>query len=101
MGIKTKCLIIAITTCSTSFSIYIRTIYRAENIQKLKSWKLTESDLNKEGIHPDLKIVTLRELISTWTIHDMIHLNQVSRVIDKHYTEDIGSWKNYVRLLNE
>jgi len=74
---------------------------RTENIQILKSWNLTEADLNKEGIHPDLKIVTLRELISTWTIHDMIHLNQISRTIVKHYSEDIGPWKEYVRLLNE
>ncbi|WP_456440420.1 DinB family protein [Psychroserpens sp.] len=76
-------------------------ILRTKNIQKLKSWNLTESDLNKEGIHPDLKTVTLRELIAAWTAHDMIHLNQVSRVIVKHYAEDIGPWKNYVRLLNE
>jgi hypothetical protein len=74
---------------------------RAENIQKLKSWNLTESDLNKEGIHPDLKTVALRELISAWTIHDMVHLNQISRVIVKHYAQDIGPWKDYVRLLNE
>ncbi|MBC8756682.1 DinB family protein [Kordia sp. YSTF-M3] len=74
---------------------------RAENIKKLKSWNLTEVDLNKEGIHPDLKTVTLKELISTWSIHDMIHLNQISRVFVKHYAEDIGPWKNYVRLLNE
>ncbi len=76
-------------------------ILRTKNIQKLKSWNLTESDLNKEGIHPDLKTVTLRELIATWTVHDMVHLNQVSRVLVKHYAEDIGPWKNYVRLLNE
>jgi len=74
---------------------------RVLNVNKLKSWNLTEKDLNKEGIHPDLGIVTLKELISTWTIHDMIHLNQISRVIVKHYEEDIGPWKKYVRLLNE
>ena len=74
---------------------------RISNVSKLKSWNLTEADLNKKGIHPDLGIVTLKELISTWTIHDMIHLNQISRVIVKHYGEDIGPWKKYVRLLNE
>ncbi|NOQ75446.1 MAG: DinB family protein [Crocinitomix sp.] len=74
---------------------------RIKNIEKLKSWNLSENDLDKKGIHPDLGTVTLRQLISTWTIHDMAHLNQISRVIVKHYAEDVGPWKNYTRLLNE
>ncbi|GAA4279385.1 DinB family protein [Aquimarina mytili] len=73
---------------------------RNQNIKKLHSWNLSESDLNKEGIHPDLGSVTLRQLISTWTIHDIAHLNQISRVIVKHYAEDIGPWKKYTTLLN-
>lgn len=73
---------------------------RTKNIYEIKSWDLTQQDLDKKGIHPDLGEVTLRQLISTWTIHDMIHLNQLSRVIIKHYANDIGPWKNYVSLLN-
>ncbi len=75
-------------------------LFRSQNIEKLVSWNLSESDLNKKGIHPDLGIVTLRQLIATWTIHDMAHLNQISRVIVKHYTEDVGPWKKYIKLLN-
>lgn len=74
---------------------------RKQNIEKLISWNLSENDLDKKGIHPDLGTVTLRQLISTWTIHDIAHLNQVSRVIVKHYAEDVGPWKKYTRLLNE
>jgi hypothetical protein len=74
---------------------------RTRNIEKLLSWDLSENDLDKEGIHPDLGIVTLRQLISTWTIHDLAHLNQLSRVIIKHYKEDVGPWKKYTKLLNE
>jgi hypothetical protein len=75
-------------------------ILRNQNIQKLLSWNLSENDLNKQGIHPDLGTVTLRQLISTWTVHDIVHLNQVSRVIVKHYAEDVGPWKAYIKLLN-
>jgi len=57
---------------------------RNQNIEKLKSWELSERDLDKQAIHPDLGTVTLRQLISTWTVHDIIHLNQLSRVIIKH-----------------
>lgn len=74
---------------------------RASNLKKLKSWNLTEADLNKEGIHPALKEVKLRELIAAWTVHDMIHINQISRVMVKHYAEDVGPFKNYMRLLKE
>ena len=73
---------------------------RFENIQTLKSWKLTDEQLLWTGIHPDLGIVTLKELISTWTIHDLVHINQISRVLVKHYQSDIGPWIKYVGFLN-
>lgn len=76
-------------------------VLRNQNVEKLKSWNLSESDLNKEGLHPDFGTVTLRQLISTWTIHDIAHLNQVTRVIVKHYADDVGPWKKYTKLLKE
>ncbi|MGY6648491.1 DinB family protein [Wenyingzhuangia sp. IMCC45574] len=76
---------------------------RVKNIATLQSWNLTKEDLDKTGTHPDSNIgtVTLRELISTWTIHDLIHLNQISRVLAKHYSEDMGPWRQYTKLLNQ
>jgi hypothetical protein len=74
---------------------------RAQNIATLASWNLSDHELDKTGIHPEFGIVNLRQLISTWTIHDMVHLNQVSRVLVKHYEEDIGPWKKYVGLLSK
>ncbi|TBN02445.1 DinB family protein [Hyunsoonleella flava] len=74
---------------------------RKQNIEKLLSWNLQEFDLQREGIHPDLGIVTLKQLIATWTIHDLAHLNQLSRAIVKYFSEDVGPWKKYTRLLNE
>ena len=74
-------------------------VIRLKNIEELKSWNLTAQDLDKEGIHPDLGSVTLRELIATWTIHDLGHLNQISRVIVKHYGNDVGPWAKYSRIL--
>lgn len=72
---------------------------RAQNIEKLLSWNLTEHDLQKEGIHPELGKVTLKQLIATWAVHDLGHLNQVSRVMVKHYAEDVGPWAKYNKLL--
>lgn len=73
---------------------------RLQNLEELKSWSLTEKELRKIGIHPALGEVTLRQHLATWTIHDMAHLYQVSRVIVKHYGEDMGPWAQYTRILN-
>ena len=72
---------------------------RAENLVKLKAMKLTAKDLEKKGIHPDLGEVTLRALISTWTVHDLSHINQISRAMVKHYKEDVGAWRKYISII--
>ena len=74
---------------------------RKENLHKLKELNLTEEDLDRKGVHPDLGEVSLRQLLSTWTIHDLGHLNQVSRVMVKQYKEEVGPWKAYSRILNQ
>lgn len=71
---------------------------RKQNIEKLQSWNLTEQDLTKKGIHPELGTTTLQQLIASWTVHDLTHLNQVSRVLVKHFSEDVGPWKKYIKL---
>ncbi|MBL4861741.1 MAG: DinB family protein [Crocinitomicaceae bacterium] len=73
---------------------------RAENIEKLKEMGLSDEKYALVGIHPDFGLVTLKELLSAWVVHDLCHLNQVSRVIAKQYTEEVGPWINYMRVLN-
>lgn len=74
---------------------------RKQNLDTLRSWSLTEQDLRKEGIHPDFGVVTLKQLLSTWTVHDLSHINQLSRAIVKHYAADVGPWKKYISLLKD
>ena len=72
---------------------------RKSNIEKLKSFNLTDDDLNKTGIHPELGEITLRQLLSTWTIHDLTHISQITRVMAKQYKEAVGPWTKYFRVL--
>lgn len=72
---------------------------RKSNIEKLKSFNLTDDDLNKPGIHPELGEITLRQLLSTWTIHDLTHISQITRVMAKQYKEAVGPWTKYFRVL--
>ena len=72
---------------------------RKDNLQKLKSLSLTDSDLNKNGIHPTFGEVTLRQLLSTWTVHDLTHIAQIARVMAKQYKKAIGPWVQFFRVL--
>lgn len=74
---------------------------RMQNLEELKSWNLSEEDLEKKGIHPELGEVTLKQLLSVWTIHDLMHLHQVSRVMVKLYKEEIGPFIQYSGMLNK
>lgn len=72
---------------------------RKENLQKLKSLRLTGDDLDKTGIHPEFGEVTVRQLLSTWTVHDLTHIAQITRVMATQYKEAIGPWIKYFRVI--
>lgn len=72
---------------------------RSENLKKLRAKKLGDNDLTKTGIHPAFGKVTLHQLLSTWTVHDLTHIVQISRVMAKQYEADVGPWKEYLGIL--
>jgi hypothetical protein len=74
---------------------------RTQNLTKLKG--LTETELNLEltGLHPRLGVVKLRELLSTWVVHDLAHTAQIVRVMAERYRADIGPWKEYIGVLKK
>ena len=72
-----------------------------ENIKILISFNIDDKKLKMEGIHPQFGTVTLEQLLSTWTVHDLIHTAQISRVMAKQYKEAIGPWIEYFRVLKE
>lgn len=73
---------------------------RGDNLEALRSLHLTSEDFQKTGIHPELGKVTLQELLSSWVVHDLGHLVQVSRVMAKQYKENCGPWPHYLTVLN-
>jgi len=72
---------------------------RAENLEYLRSKKLSNEDLEKTGIHPAFGEVTLKQLLATWVVHDLNHISQISRVMAKQYKEAVGPWIEYLRIL--
>jgi hypothetical protein len=72
---------------------------RAANLAEVRAWDLSEEDLARPGLHPALGPVTLRQLLATWTVHDLSHLAQISRAMGHRYGEAVGPWRAYLRLL--
>jgi hypothetical protein len=66
---------------------------RAESLATLAGWRLTDDELALEGEHPAFGPVTLRQLLATWTAHDVSHLAQIARVMAKQYREAVGPWR--------
>jgi len=72
---------------------------RTRNINELKELVKSNLDLELTGFHPEFGVVKVRELISTWAVHDLTHISQIVRVMAKRYTEDVGPWISYLGIL--
>lgn len=73
---------------------------RQTSVQTVRSWDLTDQELSLRGRHPELGAVTLRQLLATWTVHDLDHIGQIVRVMAKRYTDEVGPWRAYLSILN-
>jgi hypothetical protein len=74
---------------------------RKQSLGELRSWKLTDAELDLPGNHPRLGQVTLRQLLSAWVVHDLGHVAQIARVMAKQYTEAVGPWVQFLPVLTD
>ncbi len=74
---------------------------RAASLIQLRALALTESDLDRTGIHPTFGTVTARQLLSTWTVHDLDHVVQISRVMAKQLGSEVGPWVEFLRIVRD
>jgi len=58
------------------------------------------SHLEAPGTHPAFGRVTMRELLSTWVVHDLGHIAQIARVLARQYGEAVGPWREYLSIIN-
>jgi len=73
---------------------------RAENLETLNGWGLTDAQLALEGEHPAFGPVTLRQLLATWVAHDLGHVAQTARVMAKQYRDAVGPWRAYLPVMD-
>lgn len=74
---------------------------RTANIAKLQELIKPEVHLEWTGTHPAFGTVRVRELISTWAVHDLTHIAQIVRVMAERYREDVGPWTEYLGILKK
>lgn len=72
---------------------------RAGNIATLRGWNLSENDMELTGEHPEFGTVTMRQLLATWVVHDLSHIAQITRTMARAYTQAVGPWTAYFRVL--
>jgi hypothetical protein len=72
---------------------------RRENVSALQGMNLTDKDLDRRGLHPELGVVTLGQLLATWVVHDLDHIAQIARTMAKLYSEATGPWVVYLSIL--
>ena len=72
---------------------------RHGSLARLRELDLQPEQLELMGTHPALGPVTLRQLLATWTAHDLGHVLQVSRVMAKRYKEEVGPWAEYLSVM--
>ena len=72
---------------------------RRDNLAMLRELSLGPGELALTGMHPDLGVVTVRQLLATWTAHDLAHILQVSRVMARRYRQEVGPWAAYLSVM--
>ena len=73
---------------------------RAQSLQTLTTLHLTEAQLDLPGTHPELGPVTLRNLLATWVVHDLGHIQQIVKTMANEYREAVGPWQAYLSILH-
>jgi hypothetical protein len=72
---------------------------RAGNLARLRELVQSEADLERLGRHPEFGEVGLRQLLATWTVHDLDHVQQIFSSLAGSRDEAVGQWKAYLGIL--
>jgi hypothetical protein len=72
---------------------------RQVNLEELARL-VTSDELERRGVHPDFGEVTLAQLLATWVVHDLNHLNQIVKTMAKEYTDAVGPWRAFLPILD-
>ena len=72
---------------------------RSASIARLRELVADDSDFDRQGMHPELGAVTLRQHVATWTVHDLDHVAQIYSALAAARDEAVGPWRAYLGIL--
>lgn len=72
---------------------------RAANLEQLAAL-VSINDLERIGIHPTFGEVTLRQLLASWVVHDLNHLDQIVKTMAKQYRDAVGPWREFLPIID-
>jgi DinB superfamily len=73
-------------------------VTRETNLEELAAL-VGPADLDRRGMHPNFGEVTLAQLLATWVVHDLNHVNQIVKTMAKQYGDAVGPWRAFLPLL--
>lgn len=72
---------------------------RAANLHALDALHLDDGALSTTGRHARLGDVRLSHLLSTWVVHDLTHLAQITRTLAAQHREAVGPFVEFLSIL--
>lgn len=68
--------------------------FRRENLAILD--QITPADLDKQALHAEYGMVTMRQFLHHWAGHDLMHMVQAERALMQPFIQGCGPWEvNY------
>ncbi|HJT64436.1 MAG TPA: DinB family protein [Candidatus Limnocylindria bacterium] len=75
-------------------------LLRRSNLEAVRPLVTDDAALDKRGLHPSLGEVTMRQLLSSWVVHDLNHVRQAQEAMAFRYVDEVGPWRVNLGVLN-
>ena len=70
--------------------------FEAARVRSLVAFDtVTPADLERTARHPELGVVTMREMLNEWAAHDLMHTVQAERALMQPFIVGSGKWRHY------
>lgn len=73
---------------------------RESSLRALDELRLDDDMLDRKGTHPSFGPVTVRQMLATWTAHDLSHIGQIADSMARRYRDEVGPWRRYLPVLD-
>lgn len=74
-------------------------VVRGKKVLELLGLGLTEEALGRRGVHPQLGVVTVRQVLAAWVVHDLGHTHQIAKSMAWQYRAAVGPFAELLTIL--